>query len=73
MRRNIEPEDLSKKQLCKLAHEVTKDSFRVHEENELLLAEVKRLREPIKCKSSFCDTLIHRQSYCPDCKKLWET
>ena len=43
--RNTQPEDLTKEQLCKLAREVTKDSFRVYEENELLLAENKRLRE----------------------------
>ncbi len=39
VKRNIDPEDLSKKQLCRLAREVTKDSFRVYEENVLLLAE----------------------------------
>ena len=43
--RNIQPEDLTREQLCKLAHEVTKDSFRVYEENVLLLAENKRLKE----------------------------
>lgn len=43
--RNLQPEDLSKGQLCKLAREVTKDSFRVYEENELLLAENERLRK----------------------------
>ncbi len=42
--RNIQAEDLTREQLCKLAREVTKDSFRVYEENELLLAENKRLR-----------------------------
>ena len=43
--RNIQPEDLTREQLCKLAHEVTKDSFRVYVENVLLLAENIRLKE----------------------------
>ena len=35
------------------------------EENE-------KLRGPIKCETENCNELIHRQSYCPRCKKLWE-
>ncbi|KKL81528.1 hypothetical protein LCGC14_1993830 [marine sediment metagenome] len=58
-KKKVEPEDLSKKQLCQLARDVVRDNFNLQAE----IVELKELLKVAKCPNSCIDGSIpHRSS-----------